>query len=148
MQPPEPFHDTTIADAVTSGKPSVIIFGTPAFCETMTCGPVMQTVMLPLYEEFKDKAAFIHVEPYLLEELRAGRAICAVPAFNAEFARQGLGEGGDCPKASDEEIAAAGESWNLTTEPILFVVDAAGNIAGRFEGVISRQEVAALLATV
>lgn len=148
MQPPDPFHDTTIADAVTSGKPSVIIFGTPAFCETMTCGPVMQTVMLPLYEEFKDKAAFIHVEPYLLEELRAGRAICAVPAFNAEFARQGLGEGGECPTASEQEIAAAGESWNLTTEPILFVVDAAGNIAGRFEGVISRQEVAALLATV
>jgi hypothetical protein len=148
MQPPDPFHDTTIADAVTSGKPSVIIFGTPAFCETMTCGPVMQTVMLPLYEEFKDKAAFIHVEPYLLEKLRAGRAICAVSAFNAEFARQGLGEGGESPTASEQEIAAAGESWNLTTEPILFVVDAAGNIAGRFEGVISRQEVAALLATV
>ena len=148
MQPPDPFHETTIADAVTSGRPSVIIFGTPAFCETMTCGPVMQIVVLPLYEEFKDEATFIHVEPYLLEELRAGRAVCAVPAFNAEFARQGLGEGGDCPKASEQDLQAAGESWNLTTEPILFVVDAEGNIAGRFEGVISRQEVADLLATV
>ena len=148
MQPSDPFHDTTIADAVASGRSSVILFGTPAFCETMTCGPVMQTVMLPLYEEYKDRATFIHVEPYLLEELRAGRAICAVPAFNAEFARQGLGEGGECPKASEQEIQAAGESWNLTTEPILFIVDADGNIAGRFEGVISQQEVAALLETV
>ncbi len=135
MQPSDPFHDTTIAYAVTSGKPSVIIFGTPAFCETMTCGPVMQTVMLPLYEEYKDKATFIHVEPYRLEELRSGRAICAVPAFNAEFARQGLGEGGECPKASEQELQAAGESWNLTTEPILFVVDAEGDFGGRFEGV-------------
>ncbi len=148
MQPSDPFHDTTIADAVVSGRSSVILFGTPAFCETMTCGPVMQTVMLPLYEEYKDKATFIHVEPYRLEELRSGRAICAVPAFNAEFARQGLGEGGECPKASEQELQAAGESWNLTTEPILFVVDAGGNIAGRFEGVISRDEVAALLETV
>ena len=145
MFPPDLMHDVTIADAVASGRPSVILLGTPAFCETQTCGPVMQSVMLPLYEKYNDRATFIHVEPYLLEELRNGIGICAVPAFNAEFARQGLGEGGECPKASEEEIAAVGESWNLTTEPIIFVVDSQGTIAGKFEGIAGLEEVEGVL---
>jgi len=146
MSPPDPLHVAAIADAVTSGKPSVILFGTPAFCETRTCGPVMETVMLPLYETYKDQANFIHVEPYLLEELRSGVGLCAVPAFNAEFARQGIGErGGECPRASGEEIQAAGESWELTTEPIVFVIDGDGKIAGKFEGIVGPQEVEELL---
>ena len=142
MSPPDPFHDVTIADAVTSGRPSLILFGTPAFCETRTCAPVMETVMLALSGKYKDQVTFIHVEPYLLEELRNGTGSCAVPAFNAEFARQGVGEGGgECPKASEEEIQAAGQSWNLTTEPIVFVIDREGKVAGRFEGIVGPQEV-------
>jgi len=146
MLPPDPFHDMTIADAAGSGRPTVVLFGTPAFCETRTCAPVMETAMLALYETYKDQAAFIHVEPYLLEELRNGVGSCAVPAFNAEFARQGIGEGsGECPKTSEEEILAAGESWNLTTEPIVFVIDGEGKIAGRFEGIVAPQEVEEVL---
>lgn len=142
MTPPDPLHDVTIADAVASGKPSVILFGTPAFCETRTCGPVMETVMLPLYETYKERANFIHVEPYRLSELRDGVGLCPVPAFNADFARQGVGEGGgQCPKASEEEVQAAGESWNLTTEPIVFVIDPTGKIAGKFEGIAGPEEV-------
>jgi hypothetical protein len=149
MSPPDPLHDVAIADAVSSGKPSVILFGTPAFCETRTCGPVMETVMLPLYETYKDQANFIHVEPYLLKELRDGVGPCAVPAFNAEFAREGVGEGGgQCPKASEEEIQAAGESWNLTAEPIVFVVDSEGKIAGKFEGIAGPEEVEVALTQV
>ena len=146
MTPPDPLHNVTIADAVASGKPSVILFGTPAFCETRTCAPVMETVMLALYERYKDQATFIHVEPYLLEELRNGTGSCAVPAFNAEFARQGLGEGGgECPKASEEEMQTVGESWNLTTEPIVFLIDREGKIAGRFDGIVGPQEVEEVL---
>jgi len=149
MMPPDPFHDMTIADAAGSGRPAVVLFGTPAFCETRTCAPVMETVMLALYETYKDQANFIHVEPYLLEELRNATGSCAVPAFNAEFARQGIGEGGgECPKASEEEIQAAGESWNLTTEPIVFVIDREGKIAGRFEGIVAPQEVEAVLTAI
>jgi hypothetical protein len=149
MLPPDPFHDMTIADAAVSGKPSVVLFGTPAFCETRTCGPVMETVMLGLSEQYADRVNFIHVEPYRLEELRNGIASCAVPAFNAEFARQGVGEGnGECPKASEEEIQAAGESWNLSSEPIVFVLDGEGKIAGIFDGIIAPQEVRAVLAQI
>jgi hypothetical protein len=147
MSPPDPMHDLTIADAVTSGKPSVILFGTPAFCETQVCGPVMEAVMLPLYDLYKAEANFIHVEPYFLETLRSGAGLCAVPAFNIELARAGTGEGpGPCPTLSEDELLAAGESWNLNTEPIIFVVDSEGNIAGKFEAVVGPGEVEASLA--
>lgn len=146
MQPPDPMHDMTIEDAVTSGRSTVIIFGTPAFCETLTCGPVMQTVMLPLYDQYQGQANFIHVEPYFVEEARTGMGFCAVPAFNVNLARAGVPEGpGTCPSLTEEELTSVGESWNLTTEPIIFVVDADGNIAGKFEAVVGPEEVESLL---
>ncbi len=49
---------------------------------------------------------------------------------------------------TEEELEAAGESWNLTIEPVVFVVDSDGNIAGKFEAVVSRDEIEALLQTV
>lgn len=142
MSPPDPLHDLAIADAVASGKPSVILFGTPAFCETQVCGPVMEAVMLPLYDQYKSEANFIHVEPYFLETMRSGAGLCAVPAFNIDLARSGVGEGvGPCPTLTVEELQAAGESWSLNTEPIIFVVDSEGNIAGKFEAVVGPGEV-------
>ena len=149
MTPPDPMHDITIEDAVTSGSPSVILFGTPAFCETLTCGPVLQSVVLPLYEIYGDRAHFIHVEPFFIEEVRNGRGFCAVPAYNINLARAGVGEGpGPCPFLTEEELEAAGESWNLTIEPVVFVADSDGNIAGKFEAVVSSDEIEALLQTV
>lgn len=62
--------------------------------------------------------------------------------FNFELARQGVGEGlAPCPELSADELPPAEESWNLTTEPILFVIDQDGNIAGKFEGIVGPQEV-------
>jgi hypothetical protein len=149
MVPPDPMHDMTIEDAVTSGRPTVILFGTPAFCETLTCGPVMQTVMLPLYDQYNEQANFIHVEPYFVEEARSGQGFCAVPAFNVQLARAGVPEGpGMCPQLPEEELEAVGESWNLTTEPVIFVVDGEGIIAGKFEAVTGLDEVEQALTTV
>jgi hypothetical protein len=146
MYPHDPLHDVTIAGAIASGKPVVVLFGTPSFCETRTCAPVMSTAMLPLYDQYKDRAVFIHIEPYFLSALKSGAGFCAVPAFNLDLARAGAPEGsGPCPKLTDQQLAAVGESWNLTTEPILFVIDKQGTIAGKFEGVFSKDEVDAVL---
>ena len=146
MQPPDPLHDMTIEDAVTSGKPSVILFGTPALCETLTCGPVLQSVLLPLYEQYGDEASFIHVEPFFVEEARRGAGFCSVPAYNVNLARAGVPEGpGPCPALSEEELQAVGESWNLISEPVIYVVDGEGIIAGKFEAVTGPDEVEELL---
>ena len=146
MQPPDPFHDVTIQDAISSGRPLVVLFGTPAFCETTTCAPVMNTVMIPLYEQYGDQAQFIHVEPYVTSLAREGKGFCPVPAFNREFAAQGIGEGtSECPPIPPEQLGTPEESWNLTGEPMLFVVDQQGVIAGKFDGPAGPDEVEAAL---
>ena len=146
MQPPDAFHEVTVADAIAAGRPTVILFGTPAFCETQICAPIMDTVMLPLYEQYGGQAAFIHIEPYLLEQARAGQGFCAVPVFNRGFAAQGIGEGtSECPVVPADQLPPLEESWELTVEPIVFVVDQQGVIAGKFDGPAGPDEVEAAL---
>ena len=102
--------------------------------------------MLPLYEQYGGQVAFIHIEPYLLEQARAGEGFCAVPVFNRQFAAQGIGEGtSECPVVPEEQLGAPEESWNLTVEPIVFVIDAQGVIAGKFDGPAGPDEVESAL---
>jgi hypothetical protein len=112
-------HDVTIADALALGKPMVVAFATPAFCTSRTCGPVMDTIMDPLYEKYQDQATFIHVEPLQLKEFREGLGRIHVEAAN---------------------------DWGVETEPWIFVVDAQGKVAGKFEDIIARDEVENVLA--
>lgn len=56
-------HQISIADAVTNGKPTVILFATPRFCTTRTCGPSHQVVM-SLARNYADRVNFIHVEVF------------------------------------------------------------------------------------
>jgi hypothetical protein len=117
--PPRPaMHGLTIADAITSGKPSVIAFATPAFCRTRTCAPVMDGVMDPLAATFAGRVNFIHVEPYVLRDLRQANVENPVPATR---------------------------EWRLGTEPWVFVVDQQGKVAAKFEGIMARDEVESIL---
>lgn len=56
-------HRVSIAEAVTNGKPTVILFATPRFCATRTCGPSLQ-VVTSLAQNYADRVNFIHVEVY------------------------------------------------------------------------------------
>jgi hypothetical protein len=56
-------HQISIADAVTNGKPTVILFATPRFCQTRTCGPNHEVVM-SLAQNYADRVNFVHVEVY------------------------------------------------------------------------------------
>jgi hypothetical protein len=61
---PEPaFYQMTIAEALAAGKPAVVTFATPAFCQTDICAPVVDSVKA-VYEEVGEAASFIHVEIY------------------------------------------------------------------------------------
>ncbi|HSG78204.1 MAG TPA: hypothetical protein VLD62_01385 [Acidimicrobiia bacterium] len=58
---PEPsFYELSIAEAVTSGRKSVIVFATPAFCSTGICAPTMDSMkaLAPSYPDVN----FLHVE--------------------------------------------------------------------------------------
>ncbi|MFQ5880771.1 MAG: hypothetical protein ACE5IZ_11455 [Dehalococcoidia bacterium] len=141
--PPNPdMHNMTIADAVTSGKPTLIVFATPAFCVSRICGPTKQMVD-DLYDKYKGQANFVHVEPYFLEEARQGLGLCPVPIFNLQFARDPFDP--DCPRLAPNQLPPPSEDWRLETEPWVFVVDDEGNIGAKFEGVVATSEIESAL---
>ena len=55
-------HDEDLAD-VAGKKPTVLLFATPALCQSRVCGPVVD-VAEEVKAEYGDKAAFIHQEIY------------------------------------------------------------------------------------
>jgi len=117
--PPDPeMHDMTVAEALDTGKPVVVAFATPAFCVSRICGPVYDEVAVPLFEKYGDEVIFIHIEPYVLEDARAGRGLIPVSAM---------------------------AEWGLQTEPWVFVIDGQGRIAGKFEGITNLEEVEPVL---
>ena len=112
---PDPsLYQMSIAEAVTSGRPSVIVFATPKFCQTAICGPTLDRV-LELKPSFPG-VNFLHVEVFT--NLDDPENIETVPAV---------------------------DEWGIPTEPWVFVVDAAGIVVARFEGVVDATEIAAAL---
>lgn len=60
---PDPdFYKMSIAEAVTSGRPAVIAFSTPARCSSNMCGPVIE--VLKAAKQSHPDANFVHVEIY------------------------------------------------------------------------------------
>ena len=106
-------HELTVADAIESGKPVVVAFATPAFCQTRFCGPIMESVVVPVWEEVGDRAVFVHIEPYDLHEARTNGKLVPVPAL---------------------------AEWGLMTEPWVFVLDTEGRVAAKFEGITDPSE--------
>jgi hypothetical protein len=60
--PPDTMHDVDFADVVGK-QPVVLLFATPALCQSRVCGPVVD-VAEQVKEQRPDDAAFIHMEIY------------------------------------------------------------------------------------
>ena len=60
-----------MADALAAGRPFVLVFATPLFCSSRTCGPTLDNVK-GIAAPYKDRIDFIHVEPYKLEQVSGG----------------------------------------------------------------------------
>ncbi|MGH2695186.1 MAG: hypothetical protein ACRDJJ_10300 [Actinomycetota bacterium] len=61
------FYEQSIAEAVRAGDPFVVIFATPKFCQSATCGPMLKIVQ-KVAPQFPN-LTFIHVEPYDLDKV-------------------------------------------------------------------------------
>ena len=121
-EPDPDLYRMTVADALKSGRPSLIAFATPLFCSTATCGPQLQVVSA-LNERHAGKVNFIHIEVYenpheMKEDFSAGR------------------------------VSPHMDQWGLLTEPFTFVLDADGRVASKFEGFATEEELQAALAEV
>ena len=123
---PEPkLYELKVAEAAGSGRPTLIVFATPAFCETRFCGPVVDNVK-EIWQDYGDRVNFIHIEPYQLDD-----------------------QGGLVADASGAPVASAAlTQWRLTTEPWVFVLDWRGIIADRYEATVSPDELRQSLDTV
>ncbi len=61
---PDPrLYQLSVDQAVTNGKPSLILFATPGFCQTQVCGPGVE-VLQKLVDKFGDRANAVHIEVY------------------------------------------------------------------------------------
>ena len=74
---PDPdLYQLSIHQALLENKPLVVVFATPAFCVSTTCGPQVEMVS-QVKELYRDQANFIHVEvlkdPHLILGGQAGR---------------------------------------------------------------------------
>ena len=123
---PDPrFYALSIKDAIAAGKPFVLVFATPLFCTSGTCGPALELVK-EVAPDYIGRVNFVHVEPYLLQ-VTDGRT---QPALDV------LGH--------PQSVRAVVE-WGLPTEPYVFVVDADGKVAAKFEGMAYPDELTTAL---
>lgn len=104
-KPPCPLHEITLASAIRSDKPTAFIFGTPAFCESRTCGPNLDE-LLAVREEVSSRVNFIHAEVYENDGEAVAKAIVS-PTF---------------------------KEWGFQSEPWIYLIDRRGVIAARYEG--------------
>ena len=100
-------YQISIADAVKSGKPTVIVMASPAFCTNAVCGPQVD-VLSELKNKHAARANFIHVDYY----------------ENPDEIQ------GDLTRARKSSVA---EEWRLPSSEWSFIIDAQGVIHQRFE---------------
>lgn len=118
---PDPdLYQQSVDQAIGTNLPTVVVFATPAFCTSPTCGPQVDEVSA-LKDAHQPRANFIHVELY---------------DNPAEIQ-------GDLSKA---QLVSHADDWGFTTIPgwlnesWVFVLDSGGKIVQRFEGFTTVEE--------
>lgn len=111
-KPNPEFYRLSLAQALTNGKPTVLLFSTPAFCQTRLCGPAYD-IISHLETHYRDQVNFIHVEVY-----------------------RGLPN----PAETNWELDPAMTTFGLQTEPWVYLIDK-GVVAYRVEGLFTEAEI-------
>jgi hypothetical protein len=126
---PDPsFYETTVAEALAAKQPFVLVFATPAFCQSAQCGPTLDRVKAAAAAA-PDDVAFINVEPYQLTYTE-GRLQPVLDANN------------------QLQPVDAVNQWGLVSEPWIFTVGKDGIVDGSFEGVVGDEELKAAIAKI
>ncbi|MYC29587.1 MAG: thioredoxin family protein [Chloroflexi bacterium] len=123
--PDEEMYRISVAEAIESPRPSVVVFSSPAFCTSPTCGPQLETVK-ELRATYQDRADFVHVEIYdLPDEIQ-----------------------GDLSRAT---LVEAVDEWGFSSLPHwfneswVFIINGGGLVEQRFEGYATFTELEAAL---
>jgi hypothetical protein len=114
---PDPeLHEITVADAIATARPAMVVVSTPTFCVSRFCGPITDSVH-ELALRYGDRMEFIHLEVW------------------QDF------EANQLNPAAAEWIAPTPETQG--GEPWVFVIDGDGIIVQRFDNVASEAELLA-----
>jgi hypothetical protein len=114
---PDPeLHQTTVAQALAEKRPVLLVISTPTYCVSQFCGPVTDMIQ-GLTNDYANRARFIHIEVW------------------KDYKAQQLND-------AAKEWIAKGEDIN---EPWVFLIGADGNVAARFDNIVTRGDLEPLL---
>ena len=113
ITPNPAFYQISLDQALANGKPTLLLFATPAFCQTRFCGPSYE-IFSQIEERYRGELNFIHVEVFA-----------------------GLPN----PEASNWLAAPAMQKFGLESEPWIFLIGQDGTVLYRVEGVFTREEI-------
>ena len=114
---PDPeLHRITIAESIARGEPALVVFATPVYCVSRFCGPITDMAS-ELHKRYADRVNVIHVE--IWRDFQ--NTVVNKGAAEWIFRQQDL------------------------TEPWIYLIDAKGEIAARWDNVATRQEIEPLL---
>ena len=118
---PDPdLYLVTVEQAIKDPKPDVIVFATPAFCTSPTCGPQVDTVA-ELKEAHRGEVNFIHVEIYdNPDEIQGDLSRAKISGAVMEW-------------GFDQIPGWFNESWT-------YVLDSQGRVHQKFEGFVTLEE--------
>ena len=118
-------YEVSIAESLFSGRPTVAVFASPAFCTTATCGPQVDTVS-ELRQARPDAADYIHVEVYdNPQEIQGDLSLGVLSPHLAEW-------------GIDQVPHYRNESWT-------FVIGTDARVSARFEGYAALAELESAL---
>lgn len=109
-------HAVSLDAALKTGKPTVVVFAAPAFCQTELCGPDVELVQA-VADSHRGKANFIHVEAYT-----------------------------GATNPTDGTLAPALKAFKFDSEPWLYLIDANGVVHDRISGAFATSELTSRLA--
>jgi hypothetical protein len=111
-------YESSLDDLLENGQKTVVLFATPAYCVSATCGPLVNQAKEILATT--PDVNFIHIEVY-----------------------EGFNEEGFAPDV--DHLVPAVVEFGLPSEPWIFVMDEDGVVISRIEGVLGDGELEAIL---
>ncbi len=117
---PDPeLHEMTVAEAIATGNPTLVVVSTPVFCVSQFCGPITDSIQT-LVPDYAGRANFVHIEVW------------------RDFEANALNSGAAEWIYPDEAVDPF--------EPWVFLVDGDGDVMQRWDNVANLADVEAAIA--
>lgn len=115
-KPPCSMHQISLDEALRNAKPTVLTIGTPAFCQTRFCGPVVDSLMKVQAGPLGSKIDFVHIELYADDKDAPAKAI----------------------------LSPAAAAWRVEAEPVVYYIKPDGSIVDWAIGATDAPEINAI----